>query len=202
MSREAYIPFLRALKPMEKVSDTVHFLEAEGYDSNTIIVLGNEPFLVDTGTGQNPEPLKTALKELAVEPTAIVNTHCHFDHCGGNHLFNARVYAHRPDDEHIRTGDKHMQAAFFEVAPGPQDVTPLGKEFRGWTVIHTPGHTQGSCCLLRDNILISGDTIFAQGYGRTDLPGGSEEAMRQSLALLSTVDYSILLPGHGPLLRR
>ncbi len=185
---------------MRKISDTVYLLSGEGFDSNTIIIIGEEPFLVDTGTGQNPEKLANALKELAVEPTAIVNTHCHYDHVGGNAAFNVPVYAQRPDDHHIRTADPFCLAGFFGRGLEPQNVEVLGKAFRGWRVIATPGHTEGSCCLLKDGILISGDTLFAEGFGRTDMPGGSEEALQESLTRLRALDYDVLLPGHGPAL--
>ncbi len=187
---------------MQKISGSVYFLSGEGYDSNTIIITGPDPFIVDTGTGQNPEKLINALRELEVEPTAIVNTHCHYDHVGGNHLFKIPVYAHPPDDGHIRCADAHCVAPMFNTRLEPQAVEPLGNEFRGWRVIHTPGHTEGSCCLLKDKILISGDTIFAEGIGRMDCPGGSEEAMQKSLALLEALEYKVLLPGHGPSLHR
>jgi glyoxylase-like metal-dependent hydrolase (beta-lactamase superfamily II) len=186
------------LMTMQRIADNVHFLEGEGFDSNTVIVLGDDPFLVDTGTGKNPEKLFAALKELRAKPSAIVNTHCHYDHCGGNYAFGLPVYAHEPDDEHLRLGDSHCLADFFGERLEPQDARPLPPVFRGWRVIATPGHTEGSCCLLRDGILISGDTIFSEGVGRTDFPGSNEKAMQESLEKISKLDYKWLLPGHGP----
>lgn len=68
-------------------------------------------------------------------------------------------------------------------------------------VLHTPGHTEGSVCLYAadDGLLFSGDTLFRAGWGRTDLPGGSAEAMAESLARLAGLpDHVRVLPGHGP----
>ena len=68
------------------------------------------------------------------------------------------------------------------------------------TVIHTPGHTEGSVCLhaADDGVLFSGDTLFAGGWGRIDLPGGDEAAMVESLGRLTTFeDRTAVLPGHG-----
>jgi glyoxylase-like metal-dependent hydrolase (beta-lactamase superfamily II) len=68
-------------------------------------------------------------------------------------------------------------------------------------VLHTPGHTEGSVCLIAvdEGLLFSGDTLFAAGWGRVDLPGGSAEQMVESLGRLTTLDDSVtVLPGHGP----
>ena len=68
-------------------------------------------------------------------------------------------------------------------------------------VLHTPGHTEGSVCLLAldDGALLSGDTLFAGGWGRVDLPGGSSEAMAESIARLASLEDQLrVLPGHGP----
>jgi glyoxylase-like metal-dependent hydrolase (beta-lactamase superfamily II) len=68
-------------------------------------------------------------------------------------------------------------------------------------VLHTPGHTGGSVCLLAtdDGLLFSGDTLFAGGWGRTDLPGGSADELAASIARLSELEDRVrVLPGHGP----
>jgi glyoxylase-like metal-dependent hydrolase (beta-lactamase superfamily II) len=67
-------------------------------------------------------------------------------------------------------------------------------------VLHAPGHTEGSVCLLdrTNGLLLSGDTLFAGSWGRTDLPGGSEEHMVESLSRLAGLDdHLAVLPGHG-----
>ncbi|MEO7230852.1 MAG: MBL fold metallo-hydrolase, partial [Candidatus Limnocylindrales bacterium] len=69
------------------------------------------------------------------------------------------------------------------------------------TVIHTPGHTEGSVCLVAadDGLMFSGDTLFAGGWGRVDLPGASPEQMVESLARLATFETRLaVFPGHGP----
>ena len=76
------------------------------------------------------------------------------------------------------------------------ELTAAGLRFR---VLSTPGHTPGSVCLLCENTLFSGDTLFAGSYGRTDFPGGSDAAMSASLKRLSTLPPETrVLPGHGP----
>ena len=66
-------------------------------------------------------------------------------------------------------------------------------------IIHTPGHSPGSICILSGSTLFTGDTLFAMSIGRTDFPGGSHKAMTESLQKLFTLDDSIeVYPGHGP----
>lgn len=89
---------------------------------------------------------------------------------------------------------------FLGMEAGEATLALLGLE-----VVRTPGHTPGSVCLYsrRDRLLISGDTVFSEGFfGRTDLPGGSNTQMIQSLTMLSEMEVESLLPGHGkPLLK-
>ena len=81
------------------------------------------------------------------------------------------------------------------------DVEGVANALSHWRVIHTPGHTQGSVCFYNEyeKVLISGDTVFYQSYGRTDLPDGSEEQMQKSLSnIFETLPSDVLVyPGHG-----
>lgn len=81
------------------------------------------------------------------------------------------------------------------------DVEGVANALSHWRVIHTPGHTEGSVCYYNESekVLISGDTVFYQSYGRTDLPGGSEEKMQKSLSeIFETIPGDVLVyPGHG-----
>jgi glyoxylase-like metal-dependent hydrolase (beta-lactamase superfamily II) len=138
----------------------------------------------------------------------IVTTHGHWDHFGDN----AAVAAHTgaPIAVHAldapRLTDPQPLWAPFEIPPcvPAVDLAEGGEIGFGdirLTVLHTPGHTEGSVCLWApdDGLLFSGDTLFASGWGRTDLPGGSEEQLVESLARLATFDDPLaVLPGHGP----
>jgi glyoxylase-like metal-dependent hydrolase (beta-lactamase superfamily II) len=68
-------------------------------------------------------------------------------------------------------------------------------------VLHTPGHTPGSVSLLGDGFLLSGDTLFFEGVGRTDLPGGNQAQLERSIRekIMTLPDDTVVLPGHGPL---
>jgi len=138
----------------------------------------------------------------------IVTTHGHWDHSGDN----ARVAEHtgaqiavHPLDAHRLTNPMSKWAP-FEIPPSVPAVDLAdGGEVRFGSVrlevLHTPGHTEGSVCLLDREAgrLYSGDTLFAGSFGRVDLPGGSAEAMVASLDRLRHLDEALtVLPGHGP----
>jgi len=129
---------------------------------------------------------------------AILLTHGHFDHVGAvkdlHEATGCKVY--------LCTEDLSMPAKFtagelvYTDPYGEGDVLHLaGLTIR---VLHTPGHTPGSVCLLVDDTLFSGDTLFAGSCGRTDLPGGNWATIRKSLARLSSLEPNYWVrPGHG-----
>jgi hydroxyacylglutathione hydrolase len=138
----------------------------------------------------------------------IVSTHGHWDHIGDN----AAVAAHTGAGVAVHPADRHRLEhpeplfAPFEIVPSvPAVELAEGGEVRfgeiRLRVLHTPGHTEGSVCLLAadEGLLFSGDTLFAGGWGRVDLPGGSADAMAASIARLTDLDDPLrVLPGHGP----
>jgi glyoxylase-like metal-dependent hydrolase (beta-lactamase superfamily II) len=137
----------------------------------------------------------------------IVTTHGHWDHSGDN----ARVAEHtgaqiavHPLDAQRLTNPTATWAPFEIPACVPAVDLAEGGEIRfgglRLEVLHTPGHTEGSICLLDADAgrLYSGDTLFAGSFGRVDLPGGSAEAMVSSLDRLRRLDPTLtVLPGHG-----
>ncbi len=153
----------------------------------------------------------------------IVSTHGHWDHTGDNaavqawsreqvaatadhqaeHAAGAPIAVHALDREMLV--DPQPLFAPFEIPPSvPAVELAEGGRIRfgeiDLEVIHTPGHTEGSVCLIESEsgLLFSGDTLFAGGWGRTDLPGGSEERIVESLGRLCSLDDRLrVLPGHG-----
>ena len=148
-----------------------------------IIKIRNQIIAIDTGSEWNKEELKKELKKLKINPKEVdivILTHNHFDHTGNIELFkNAKVYGSKGDFKSKKV----------------LDINKLKiKEFK---IIKTPGHSKGSICILYNGVLFSGDTLFHNnGIGRTDLPGGSEKDMKNSLKKLSKINYKILCPGH------
>lgn len=138
----------------------------------------------------------------------IVSTHGHWDHTGDNAALadatGAEIAVHSADREMLVNPTPLW--APFEIPPSvPAVDLAEGGEVRFGSirlrVLHTPGHTPGSVCLqsVDDGVLFSGDTLFAGGWGRIDLPGGSREAIVDSLGRLADLETNTaVLPGHGP----
>jgi hydroxyacylglutathione hydrolase len=179
-------------------------------DANSNIYVIENNMIVDTGLGKFSQKLIEILQQNGIEPRIIVNTHCHWDHCGGNetlkNAFEARIFIHEKDAEALEKHTELTLCSLFGEIANPLKVDKKLKENEeiatenfNFRVIHTPGHTPGSICLYEEQkkILISGDTFFGDAIGRTELPGGCIRALKASLEKLSRIDTKLLLPGHG-----
>jgi glyoxylase-like metal-dependent hydrolase (beta-lactamase superfamily II) len=186
---------------------SIVFILGYNYDSNYFLIDDN--ILVDTGAGLNKDYLFSKLRENNVEPTdieLIVNTHCHFDHIGGNNFFpDAKVAIHKFDAISIKNKDTLGTSMSVFDNPGNCRVDielEEGDKIADFKVIHTPGHTKGGICLWDGENLISGDTIFAGGgVGRMDI-GGDYQDMKNSVKRLTELDVKNIYPGHGPIVEK
>jgi hydroxyacylglutathione hydrolase len=152
--------------------------------------------------------LTTTLAERGWTLKLIVSTHRHWDHIGDNAAVQAATGAQIAAHSLDRAG-LESPSSLYSPFPIPPSVPAIhlaeGSRIRfgeiDLEVLHTPGHTEGSVCLLADNerLLFTGDTLFAGAWGRTDFPGGSQEQLVDSLARLARLaDDLSVRPGHGP----
>jgi hydroxyacylglutathione hydrolase len=170
----------------------------------------HEAMVVDPG--DNIPEILSRLQKHGLTLRQIVVTHAHIDHVGGaaqlRKLTGAPVVMNQQDLKLL--GMMEMQAGWLGV-PTPQVAPPdasaedglaLGLTTLPAQVLHTPGHTPGSICLLfpDQHLLLAGDTLFAGSIGRTDLPGGDGQQILRSLRerLLVLPDATRVVPGHGP----
>ncbi|MDP9269076.1 MAG: MBL fold metallo-hydrolase [Acidobacteriota bacterium] len=168
-----------------------------------------EAMVVDPG--DDIERVLALLAQHQLTVKQIVITHGHIDHIGGAMKLKAATGAPilMNEDDLEQIALLEIQAAWIGVPPpGPVTVDSLLKDADSVaagglraTVIHTPGHTEGSSCLYfpAEKKLIAGDTLFAGSIGRTDLPGGSFAKIIDSLhsRLLALPDETVVIPGHG-----
>ncbi|QWV91916.1 MBL fold metallo-hydrolase [Geomonas oryzisoli] len=170
----------------------------------------NEGIVVDPGA--DCEMILAAVREFGLKVKYIINTHGHFDHIGCNRTLKektgAQLLAHKEDVPFLVNAGRSAQKYGLNVEDSPEpdafltDGMKLAFGRREIEVLHTPGHTQGGCCLYLANekLLITGDTLFADSVGRTDLPGGDHGQLIDSIQkkLMPLPDDTIVWPGHGP----
>jgi glyoxylase-like metal-dependent hydrolase (beta-lactamase superfamily II) len=171
----------------------------------------HEAMVIDPG--DDIDDVLALVKKHNLQVKQIVITHAHIDHVGGAMKLRAATGApillNENDQALLKMLD--MQAQWvgmrspgkveIDASVGQADTLTTGQIAS--TVLHTPGHTEGSICLYfpAEKKLIAGDTLFAGSIGRTDLPGGSFEKIIQSLhgTVLALPDETVVVPGHGPL---
>ena len=180
------------------------------FASNSYLVVCEETkgaVLIDAGGDYNV--VAQEIENLHANLKYIFYTHAHLDHISGGYdiRVNKEIKAFLHSDDKFLLDKFKEQLAIFGM---PDTKSPTVDEFikdgqilevgtLKFKVIHTPGHSPGSVCYLADNVLFSGDTLFADSVGRTDLPGGSYKQLKDSIVnKLFVLDENIkVYPGHG-----
>lgn len=168
----------------------------------------NETLLIDPADSW--EQIEQQLLKMGGSPAAILLTHGHFDHMMAADMcrkqYHIPVYAHEKDEEVLENAALNLSGLWMSAYTMKADrLVKEGEllELAGFKiqVYHTPGHTQGSVCyyLPEQEVLFSGDTIFAQSYGRTDFPTSSSGQMQTSIKriLVEFPDETRIYPGHN-----
>ena len=171
-----------------------------------------EAFFVDPGG--KTDDVKKFMADNNLKLTMVLLTHGHIDHIAGIHelipMVGDNIYIGSKDAFSLKNPSRQLQALLGVNCNGVDKFKEVEEgriiEFPGYSikVIETPGHTEGGICYLitdKDGhkVLISGDTLFAQSVGRTDLEGGDELKLEVSLRRLAEFNDGLrVLPGHGP----
>lgn len=185
-------------------------IQAGIYAVNCYIIYSedtNEGIIVDPGG--DVDDILDYVRENNLNIKYLVLTHGHADHIGGlkglKEALGAIIAIHEDDVDMLKDADKNLSSvmAMGKVELEPDlllregDILEFGNEKA--KVIHTPGHTRGSICLEINDVIISGDTLFAGSIGRTDLYGGDYDTLINSIKdkLMTYPDETKVYPGHG-----
>ena len=177
----------------------IKHLALGAYQTNCYLVWGEDSqTCVVIDPGYEPETILAEAKGLNKKIEAIFLTHGHFDHVGAVRDLVAEtgcsVYLCAED----LSLPSQMTAGALYYTNTYEEGDFVEKAGLSFKVLHTPGHTPGSVCLMCENAIFSGDTLFWGSCGRTDFPGGSWATIRKSLLRLAQLsgDYDVY-PGHG-----
>lgn len=181
------------------------------FQANCFVIRAESKQAIVIDPGAEAERVMTFLKKNRLSVASYLLTHGHMDHIS----VLAEMYDAMPAPVGIHGADLkwafdqgNQMPPFYSTVKRPPEIARVLKDGQEWMdadltyrVILTPGHTPGSVCFLfpAQNILFSGDTLFAGSVGRTDLPGGNSRALSASLAKLAQLpDNTAVYPGHGP----
>lgn len=197
----------------QKIFPNLFAFISQNQGSNVFLITDEKNTLIDSSLSINLSALQDSLKALSLSLSdidLILHTHGHADHFSCSKFFpNAKLFMHKHDALHVNAqDDKFTYAHFFSENNYPKIdayfdehvVIELGKFLL--KVFFTPGHTAGSVCFFEEKkkLLFSGDTLFNNSFGRTDLNSSSSIQLKDSLQKLSTINFTYLLPGHNSLL--
>ncbi len=178
--------------------------------TNSYLIIDKKTILIDPGMVEEVENKLKKIKKYTDCIDFIFLTHGHYDHYSSCYLFekefNCLTYIHKKDLDFLYNNkDPSLKLFQADNIQLPKNIETYDKiDINFVKIIHTPGHTPGSVSFVYKNNLISGDTLFCEGVGRTDL-GGNYITLKKSLNLLSKIikekNITFLLPGHGKICR-
>ncbi|MFD1171567.1 MBL fold metallo-hydrolase [Oceanobacillus picturae] len=175
-------------------------------------IIHNEGNALIIDPGGNPEKVMALMEDLILTPKAILLTHAHFDHIGAvqelREKYQIDVYLHSEEKNWLQdaslNGSLGLMGQEITTYEAERELQEGDTEMYGFTfeIRHTPGHSPGSVSFVfhDQSIVISGDVLFKQGIGRTDLTGGDINVLEKSIRnkLYNLSDGYTVFPGHGP----
>ena len=170
--------------------------------------INRDALIIDPGSSENI--IITYIKENHLNASAILNTHSHYDHIGAisklKKEYSIPLFLHSKDEKLLKTanlysnifdGIGHLKIPTIDYYFDKINIKDYITYYK-IRILHTPGHTEGSVCLLIEDNLFTGDTLLNNRIGRVDLPGGDKNALIKSLNILSKFPHNInIYPGHG-----
>jgi len=193
-----------------KLNDHLYFYPERGaLDCNTYLIKDEKTMIVDVGLDNNLASLIKALEQDGIDPQEvdiITNTHLHIDHTWANQAFKEKFKAWielAPIQKECYDISVRQTSRFFGIEPVEfqedgffNSTINLGN--LKIKVIPTPGHSPESISFYcpQNKALICGDLIFSRNTGRSDLPGGNGEQLKQSIEKVAELEISLFLPGH------
>ena len=180
---------------------------------NTLFIDGPVPTLIDPG---HSHLFNNVVEGMAKDGKSadgiklVLCTHGHPDHIEAIDHFDNNVLKAISSEEYAYLDEEGKELFLMTGCQAPKKPFKLfltgGQLLLGdkiFKIIPTPGHSPGSVCLYweKEKLLISGDTVFYMGVGRTDLPGGNMDALGSSIKELSELDVEYLIPGHGEMVK-
>lgn len=199
-----------------QITDDIHafiWQSATANNCNTYLIGGHTPILIDPGHLHLFDHVHTGLDELDLalaDIGLVLCTHAHPDHVEAVQLFKK---AGVPFAIHEQ-GWQLIEAMKSQISSMGVDIETMAPDFflqegdlkvagAELAVFHTPGHSPGSSCfyLPGNKALFTGDLVFKDGLGRTDLPGGSGGQLKKSILRMAALDTDWIFPGHGPFLK-
>ncbi|MDO8647183.1 MAG: MBL fold metallo-hydrolase [Candidatus Diapherotrites archaeon] len=199
---------------IDEISKNVFFIQSSNQSCNAFLLVGRKIALIDTGLSSNAGFLEKSLVSIGFSPDDIelvLHTHGHADHFCADSLFK-KAQIRMGEFDAFRVSMKDAMFSYSESF-GETFFPKISSSFQAnefiqispfnLQVIATPGHTEGSVCFFEKSkkLLFSGDTLFNNGVGRFDLISGSGQRLHSSLDVLARLDFEILLPGHGAILK-
>lgn len=179
-------------------------------ETNTYVIYDDEKNAVIIDPADCADEIEKTIVNYGIQPLKIILTHGHFDHIlAAEELaqnYGIQVYVHSSDLELLNDTKKNlfddfeMNGIFRKVTDIKtfEDGDTINAGSMSFKIMSTPGHTNGSCCLICDDCIFTGDTLFSGSIGRTDMPGGDYGKMKASLEKFKMINGEFkIYPGHG-----